>query len=454
MADPSTCPPLTPSSIRTAYSKIRPYVHTTPLLTSHSLDAIASAVDPRVFLSDDPPTSFGCSEKTGMSNNDNDNDNLHTGPNFRLFFKCENFQKIGAFKARGAFHAVVRLIEELGVEEVRRRGVVTHSSGNHAQALALAASTFSIPSYIVMPKISTPSKIAGTRLYTPNVIFSGSTSDEREAVVAEVIAEKNAILVPPYDHPDIIIGQGTVGLEMEEQLLQKRLSDIEQSASFRDSAFDAVITPLGGGGLLGGTATWFSDKPETRVFGAEPSFEGGDDGRRGLQAGKRVEHVKTLTIADGLRTPVGVLNFEILSDPTKLEALYAVTEDQIKAAMRLVYERLKVVVEPSAAVGLAVVLFNGGFRARVAEAQRTQNNEDAVWNVGIVFSGGNTTMKAVSKLFAEDLDLRLEGEGQEGGHGEDRNQKTSQSHVHDIVGERHQGTIGADGGKKVEDIAG
>lgn len=321
-------------------------------------------------------------------------------------------------------------------------------SGNHAQALALAASTFSIPSYIVMPKISTPSKIAGTRLYTPNVIFSGSTSDEREAVVAEVIASKNAILVPPYDHPDIILGQGTAALEMEEQLLEHKLSDTtEPSETLGEIGFDAVLAPLGGGGLLGGTATWFSDKPETLVFGAEPSFEGADDGRRGLQSGERVEHVATLTIADGLRTPVGVLNFEIFRDRTKLEGVYAVTEAQIKAAMRLVFERLKVVVEPSGAVGLAVVLFNKEFRDRVAEEQKQSQNKGA-WNVGVVFSGGNTTMKAISKLFAEDLDAGLEEQVKD-----DKSQTKAQAD-RDVVGQRHQGTIGADGEKTAEDVAG
>ncbi|EXJ60025.1 threonine dehydratase [Cladophialophora yegresii CBS 114405] len=414
MADPSTCPPLTPSSIHSAYHKIKRYIHRTPLQTSTSLDAIASSPDPTVYLSDSPPS---------------------VAPKFRLWFKCENFQKIGAFKARGAFHAVTRLVEELGLEEVRRRGVVTHSSGNHAQALALAAHTFSIPSYIVMPTISTASKIAGTRLYTPNVIFSGSTSQEREAVVADVIRDKGAILVPPYDHPDIILGQGTAGLEMEEQFREASGTGTDANASGAATApapaLDAVIAPLGGGGLLGGTATYFSDKPGTLVFGAEPSFQGGDDGRRGLLTGKRVEHVKTLTIADGLRTPVGITNWSIISDKRKVEGLYAVTEDEIKMAMRLVYERMKVVVEPSGCVGLAVVLFNAEFREMVVQKQK-QGKED-VWDVGIVFSGGNTTMKALSKLFADD-DVQ-------GGEPE-------------VAKEREEGTVAMDGTRDVEDVAG
>jgi len=269
-------------------------------------------------------------------------------------------------------------------------------SGNHAQALALAAHTFQIPSYIVMPSISTPSKIAGTRLYTSNVIFSGSTSQEREAVVQKVIAERGAILVPPYDHPDIILGQATVGLEMEEQF---------QELTGQEKGFDAVVAPIGGGGFLGGIATWFADKPSTLVFGAEPSFQGADDARRGLLAGKRIETVKSLTIADGLRTPVGLVNWGIISDKTKLEGIYAVSEEEIKAAMRLVFERMKVVVEPSAVVPLAVVLFNPEFRQWVAERQQGKT-----WDVGVVFSGGNTTMKAISALFSDDSDARNRSE--------------------------------------------
>ncbi|KIW11447.1 hypothetical protein PV08_10747 [Exophiala spinifera] len=429
MADPSTCPPLVPSSIVAAHAKIKSYIHHTPVLTSRSLDAIASAPDPRAFLTDSPPT-FEDAEASRSAGG-----NAETTPRFRLWFKCENLQKIGAFKARGAFHAVTRLVEEMGIEEVRKRGVVTHSSGNHAQALALAAYTFKIPSYIVMPSISTPSKIAGTRLYTPNVIFSGSTSQEREAVVENVVADKGAILVPPYDHPDIILGQGTVGLELEKQVdeLQQRATVVSSSTSNKAAGLDAVITPLGGGGLLSGVATYFSDKPGTLVFGAEPSFQGGDDGRRGLEQGKRIEHVKTLTIADGLRTPVGVTNWGVLSDRRKLEGVYAVTEDEIKMAMRLVFERLKVVVEPSGCVGLAVVLFNKDFRAMCA--QRQMGLEKDGWDVGVVFSGGNTTMKAIAKLFGEDG----------GGNVEEKQAEE---------GERHAGKVGRDGESKVEDVAG
>jgi threonine dehydratase len=312
-----------------------------------------------------------------------------------------------------------------------------HITGNHAQALALAASTFQIPSYIVMPSISTPSKIAGTRLYTSNVIFSGSTSQEREAVVNEVIADKGAILVPPYDHPDIILGQGTVALELEEQVDEILQQQQGKNAS-GGAALDAVIAPLGGGGLLSGVATWFSDKAGTLVFGVEPSYQGGDDGRRGLAQGRRIEHVKTLTIADGLRTPVGVTNWDVLCDKHKLEGVYAVSEEEIKMAMRLVFERLKVVVEPSGCVGLAVVLFNRQFRALCASRQQMgmREKEEEGWNVGIVFSGGNTTMKAIAKLFGEG-----NGDGDAGDEGS-------------ANAEREAAMVGMDGERRVEDVAG
>lgn len=247
-----------------------------------------------------------------------------------------------------------------------------------------------------MPEISTSSKIAGTKSYGAEVIFSGSTSPEREAVVAEVQAKTHAILIPPYDHFDIICGQGTAGLEMHAQYAALVAENPELSVHAEEhprGELDAVITPLGGGGLNAGVATFFSDK-STKVFGAEPSFEGGDDCRRGLLAGERVQAVKTLTIADGLRTPVGVLNWEVISDRSKVAGVYAVSEEQIKAAMRLVLERMKVVVEPSAVVGLAVCLFNEEFR-RMVEKEAPEG-----WDVGVVFTGGNTTVEAIGKLFA------------------------------------------------------
>lgn len=271
-----------------------------------------------------------------------------------------------------------------------------------------------------MPTISTPSKIAATKGYGAEVIFSGSTSDEREAVVEDVIKRTGATLVPPYDHPDIILGQGTMALELEQQV--QELVDSDESLSVhatRDLAsnghaaingniengsvrpnnprpghLDAVIAPLGGGGMLGGIATAL-EGTGTRVFGAEPSFEGADDGRRGLKANQRIPTVKTLTIADGLRTPVGTINWTIISDKSKVQGIFAVTEEQILSAMRLVIERMKVFVEPSAVVGLAVCLYDEDFREMVEE----EGAEDG-WNVGVILSGGNTTLEAISRTFA------------------------------------------------------
>lgn len=297
------------------------------------------------------------------------------------------------------------------------------NTGNHAQALALAAKTFNIPAHIVMPTISTPSKISGTKSYGAHVVFSGSTSTEREAVVAEIISETNAILVPPYDHPDIILGQGTLALELEKQASEILSGSTLTPIGIRDEgkALDAVIAPCGGGGMLSGVATAL-DGTGIRVFGSEPSFEGADDARRGLAAGQRIETVKTLTIADGLRTPVGKIPWTVLSDPTKLAGMFAVTEAQIKAAMKLLLERAKIFVEPSAAVPLAVVLFNEDFR-RIVEKESGEKG----WNVGVVLSGGNTTVEAIAKLFAEEADVK---------------------------GEREEGKVGQDGERVAENVAG
>ncbi|KAL1963431.1 hypothetical protein VTN77DRAFT_8332 [Rasamsonia byssochlamydoides] len=386
MTDPKNHLPLTRANIHAAHARISSYIHRTPLLTCRTLDRIASTAQ-------DPADLVGTPFEGQTP----------ARPKFRFYFKCENLQRIGAFKPRGAFHAVLRLLEERGEEEVRRRGVVTHSSGNHAQALALAASTLSIPAYIIMPSISTPSKIASTQALGAKVIFSGSTSTEREAVTERVQAETGAIFVPPYDHPDIILGQGTVGLELEEQYIQLKREEAAQAGATLDEeepALDAVFTPIGGGGLNAGVATYFSSteehkkKKKTKVFGAEPSFEGADDCRRGLAAGSRIETVSSKTIADGLRTPVGVHNWAVISDPNKVAGVYAVSDEQIKKAMRLVLERMKVVVEPSAVVGLAVCLFDEEFR-RLVEKEGGEKG----WDVGIVFSGGNTTVEAIASMF-------------------------------------------------------
>lgn len=419
MADPATCLPLEPESIRQTHQRIKQYIHRTPVLTSRSLDTIASSPDPRAFLADDPPSVWSHHQR-----------NSNEAPNFNLYFKMESVQRIGAFKARGAFSAVTHLIEELGLDAVRNRGVITHSSGNHAQALALAASTYQIPGFIVMPSISTKSKISGTKANRGvEVVFSGSTAPEREQLVNEVIehekkkkGNEGPILVPPYDHPDIVLGQGTAALEMEEQFHTMKSSNKHKSCSHAidevgsvngidtyvgESRLDAVLTPLGGGGLLAGTATWFSHTrngqgKRTLVFGSEPHFEGANDGERGLASipPKRIEHVKSLTIADGVRTPVGIIPWTIISDKLKLQGVYSVSELEIKMALKLVLERMKIVIEPSSAVPIAVVLFNESFRQYVWKKQKEEGSSRA-WDVGIIISGGNTTVEALSKLFQE-----------------------------------------------------
>jgi threonine dehydratase len=234
-----------------------------------------------------------------------------------------------------------------------------------------------------MPAISTPSKVASTQALGATVHFSGSTADERLAVTEEVLAQlpPGTAVLPPYDHPDIILGAGTLALELEQQV-----EDLGQK-------LDATIGPLGGGGMLSGVATAFSGTG-IKVFGAEPNFEGANDAQRSLAQGKRITDVRTLTIADGLRTPLGEITWSVISDKTKVTAVYSVSEDQIKAAMRLLLERMKVFVEPSACVGLAVALFDENFR-KLAEEEAGEDT----WNVGIVLTGGNTTVDAIAKLF-------------------------------------------------------
>lgn len=290
-----------------------------------------------------------------------------------------------------------------------------------------------------MPTISTPSKIAATKGYGAKVYFSGSTSEEREAVQKEVIKETGAILVHPYDHPDIILGQGTMALELEEQYAELIREDPSLSTHYRKDKgmnghtgntngahepqpphLNAVIAPIGGGGMLSGIATALHPTP-THVFGAEPSFQGADDARRGLAANSRITSVKTLTIADGLRTPVGTIPWTIITDKSKCRGIFAVTEEQILAAMKLVLERMKVFVEPSAVVGLAVALFDEEFRGVVE-----REGGGVGWDVGVVFSGGNTTVEALGRMFAV-------------GKGE---------------GERFEGKVGMDGEKVAENVAG
>ncbi|KAJ7729103.1 pyridoxal-phosphate dependent enzyme-domain-containing protein [Mycena maculata] len=274
MADPSTSPRLTRASVVEAHKLIKPYIHHTPVLTNAALTTLAST--PR-----DPKDLAGTPWESRTP----------AKPKMRLWFKCENFQRVGAFKARGAFHAIERLKLEPGwlAGGGAEKGVITHSSGNHAQALALAARTNGIPAYIIMPSISAAPKIAATKGYGANVIFSGSTSVEREEVTAKVIEQTGARLVPPYDHPDIVLGQGTLGLELQADVRNliggeqtDRVTGETTLSVYRSSnkGLDAILAPCGGGGMLSGVAL-SCEGTGIRVFGAEPSFEGADDAKRG-----------------------------------------------------------------------------------------------------------------------------------------------------------------------------
>ncbi|KAL9624326.1 MAG: hypothetical protein Q9160_001573 [Pyrenula sp. 1 TL-2023] len=426
---PSTTSPSHPptrASILHATAQIAPYIHRTPLLTSSSLNALLSA-----------PQSPGSAS-----------------PRLNLFFKCEPFQKIGAFKARGAHNALLRLIERVGLPHLRQTGVATHSSGNHAAALALAAYTFRVPSYVVMPRNSMGNKIESTRRFATEVVFSGPTSAEREEVCRGVMGRTGAVLVPPYDHGDVVMGQGTVGVEMGVQYgevvaeaREKGGGRLQEVSGNGGRGFDAVVVPLGGGGLLSGIAVAMrgdddrdgdgedaaqssSARPDQRtrrkkplIFAAEPSHSQADDARRGLSLTppQRITHVSSTTIADGLRTPVGEIPWTIISDKHYVQGVYAVSEREILMALRVVVERLKVWVEPSAVVGVAVVGWCEEWRGWVEGVQREEGEERGEgeegrkgWDVGIVLSGGNTTVETVRRLFGE-VGVDGDGDGEERG---------------------------------------
>ena len=274
----------------------------------------------------------------------------------KLFFKCEQFQKVGAFKFRGACNAVMKL-----PDDVAKRGVVTHSSGNHAQALALAAKLRGIPAHIVMPTNAPAVKRAAVEGYGANIIDCQPTQEDRESTADRVAEETGGTLIHPYDNPDIIAGQGTVALEL--------------LAEF--ATLDAIITPVGGGGLLSGVCIAAKGMyEEIRIFAGEPA--GADDASRSLAAGRIVTNATVNTIADGLRTNLGELTWPIIRDHA--ESILTVTDEQIKESMRLLWERAKLLVEPSAAVPLAAVL-SDQFKSLAGLQQ-----------VGVVLSGGNVDL--------------------------------------------------------------
>jgi threonine dehydratase len=304
-------------AVRDAAVRIFGFAHRTPVMTSETLDRLAGR---------------------------------------RVFLKCENLQKVGAFKYRGATNAVRKLSDAEA-----RRGVVTHSSGNHAQALALAARVRGIPAYIVMPRTAPAVKKAAVEGYGGIITECEPNLAAREETAAAVVAKTGATLIPPFDHPDVIAGQGTTALEL--------LKDVP--------GLNALVTPVGGGGLLAGCCiTAHAMNPAIRVFGAEPA--GADDAARSKAAGEWLPQTAPNTIADGLLTSTGELTWPVIRD--RVERVFTVTDDQIRAAMRLIWERVKLVVEPSGAVGVAVVL---------SDEFKALGNVNAV---GVVLSGGNVSL--------------------------------------------------------------
>ncbi len=301
--------------IRAAARRIAASVHCTPVVTSRTLDDIA-----------------GCS----------------------LHLKCENLQRTGAFKIRGATNAVAALSDE-----VAARGVATHSSGNHAAAVALAARSRGVPAHIVMPSTAPEVKKAAVAGYGADITFTEPTVEAREAALADVIERTGATWIPSYDHPDVVAGQGTAALELLEQV----------------PALDAVVTPVGGGGLLSGTALAVTAiAPGTRVVAGEPA--GADDAARSLAAGRLVRRDTVDSLCDGLLMPLSELTFGIIRE--HVERIVVVDDAAAVRAMRLLWERTKLVVEVSSAVALAAVL-----ESPEIFADR---------RVGVVLSGGNVDL--------------------------------------------------------------
>ena len=294
------------------HNRVKPYTHKTPVLTSDLINEIS-----------------GC----------------------KVYFKCENFQKMGAFKMRGASNAILSL-----TEEERNKGVVTHSSGNFAQALSLAANKIGVDAFIIMPKNAPQVKKNAVKGYKGNIIESESTPIAREEVAEKVRVEKRATFIHPSNDDDVIHGQGTAAIELLEEQPQ----------------LDYIFAPVGGGGLIAGTALaakYFSKK--CKVIGGEP--KNADDAFRSLQSGKIEYNESANTIADGLRTNLGDRNFPIIKK--EVEKIILVAEAEIVDAMKLVWERMKIIIEPSSAVAFAALLKN----------KQDYKNK----NVGIIISGGN-----------------------------------------------------------------
>ncbi len=302
--------------VEAAHKRIEPYIHRTPVLTSETFN--------RLF-------------------------------NSRFYFKCENFQKVGAFKSRGAVNAVFSLSHKEAA-----RGVATHSSGNHAQALARAAAVRGIKAYIVMPDNAPQVKVDAVRGYGGMITFCEPTLKARETTLKQVIEKTGAVEIHPYDKFEIVAGQATAGRELLEDY----------------PGLDIILVPVGGGGLLAGSALaakYYS--PTTKVIACEP--RGADDAFRSFKSGRIIPSENPQTIADGLLTSLGVLNFEIIKKD--VADVVTVSEDSIKWAMKLIWERMKIIVEPSSAVPFAAVL------ERKIEVQDKK--------VGIILSGGNVDLE-------------------------------------------------------------
>ena len=298
-----------------AHERIRPHIHQTPVLTSRIIDEAAGA---------------------------------------QLFFKCENLQKAGAFKARGASNAVFSLTEAQAA-----RGVATHSSGNHGTCLSYAASRRGIPCTVVMPRTAPQAKKDAVRGYGGRVVECERSTSSREAVFAEVVAETGAEFVHPYNDPRVIAGQATCARELIEQV----------------EDLDAVIAPIGGGGMVSGTCLTLAGlAPHIAVYAAEP--EQADDAHRSLKAGHIIADDAPVTVADGLKVPLKDLTWHFVRH--HVEDILTVSEAEIVAAMQLIWKRLKIVMEPSSAVALAAVLRN----RPVFEGKR----------VGVIITGGNVDL--------------------------------------------------------------
>lgn len=295
--------------------RIESIVHRTPVLTCQNLDALSGA---------------------------------------RLFFKCENFQKIGAFKMRGASN-VGTLLDE----ETRKKGLATHSSGNHGQAVALTAKMLGIPAYIVMPENAPLVKKNAVLGYGATVIDCAPTVEAREATLAQTVEKTGAYFISPYNDYGVIAGQATASLELLDEV----------------NDLDIVITPVGGGGLAAGTAlTCHYLAPHMEVLTAEP--KNADDAYRSFHSGKREPASPEFTIADGLRTTVGTKTIEIIREHVK--DIITVSEEEIVHAMRLIWERMKIIVEPSSAVTLAAIL---------QQPERFKNKK-----IGLIMTGGNVDL--------------------------------------------------------------